>query len=528
MSKVPSDHSTVSDKFAARVKNLESVGNSQELKLTTREFFLDDFNKTLFPLKTNKLLVELGESEIISYIKKCLDVKEPSYSFLHQRRLYASKVSRHVRRTVKLDVVTEYYFYDLTLRNRVLFRKPHVADRQHYGYRFDHGSPITPTSAYKGFRGAISEYGKTYKYSMSFDVAAYFNSIYHYDLVSWFSELKAKQDDVDGFSQVLREINSARSIECLPQGIYPTKMIGNDFLRFIENYFELKSAKIVRFMDDICLFSDVKNDLHSDFQIIQKLLGDKGLSVNPQKTRETESSHIGIEKAIDVIKKSLLDRRRLQVMHGYDDEGDAVVSTSISKLPFSREELNYVDGILGRPEIEEEDAELILTIMGEHARRVESRIPYILEKFPHLTKNVYNLCGQIENKEFIAEVIITSIRESERLMEFQLFWYAAILEDFLMETTKVRDLLNLMFNHRSATVITRAKILEIPCLRHGLPELRNDYLQNGQSDWLAWSSAAGSRDLQPVSRNHMLKYFAKNSNMNQLISVILSKNKVTS
>ena len=70
MSKVPSDHSTVSDKFAARVKNLESVGNSQELKLTTREFFLDDFNKTLFPLKTNKLLVELGESEIISYIKK--------------------------------------------------------------------------------------------------------------------------------------------------------------------------------------------------------------------------------------------------------------------------------------------------------------------------------------------------------------------------------------------------------------------------------------------------------------------------
>ena len=99
----------------------------------------------------------------------------------------------HLRRTVKLDPVAEYYVYDLIFRYRAEFRRPHSKPRSHYGYRFAAGSPIAPTAAYKAFKGALGEHGKTYSHSISFDVASYFNNLYHHDLVSWFAELGAAQ-----------------------------------------------------------------------------------------------------------------------------------------------------------------------------------------------------------------------------------------------------------------------------------------------------------------------------------------------
>src|SRR4029077_7609836 len=121
-------------------------------------------------------------------------------------------------------------------------------------------------------------------YTLSLDISAYFNSIYHHDLVHWCTGIGANQPDIDAFSQFLREINAGRSIDCLPQGLYPCKMVGNSFLSFIDTSNRLKSFFIARLMDDIHLFDDNEATLLSDFHQIQSLLGDKGLSVNPAKT----------------------------------------------------------------------------------------------------------------------------------------------------------------------------------------------------------------------------------------------------
>jgi hypothetical protein len=80
-------------------------------------------------------------------------------------------------------------------------------------------------------------------------------------------------------------------------------MVGNDFLRFIDNSFHLRSAKLARFMDDIYLFSDDEEHLKSDFLTIQRLLGDKGLSVNPKKTKWNEATHVQLEADIDAAKR---------------------------------------------------------------------------------------------------------------------------------------------------------------------------------------------------------------------------------
>ena len=145
------------------------------------------------------------------------------------------------------------------------------------------------------FKGAIADYSRKFSNYVSFDIALYFNSVYQHDIVGWFSELGADSEDVDGTRQLLREINSGRSVDCLPQGLYPTKMIGNDFLRFIDNHHELKSKELVRFMDDFYLFSGEEQNLSDDFQLVQRLLGEKGLSINPQKTRKNSATHTEID-----------------------------------------------------------------------------------------------------------------------------------------------------------------------------------------------------------------------------------------
>jgi len=490
---------------------------------STRDFFMDDFARTLFPLATNRILIEHGEPEIRAYIAKCLDDDEKAYAFAPQKRVFVSKPHGYLRRTVKLDAVAEFYLYDLVFRNRARFRRPHVAVRAHYGYRFENGMPIAATQAYKAFKGGLADYGARYAHSRSMDVATYFNSLYHHDIVSWFYDRNASAEDAEGLGQLLREIAAGRSVDCLPQGLYPAKMIGNDLLRFVEEYHDLKSNQVIRFMDDIVLFADDEQAILDDFQTIQRLIGDKGLSLNSRKTKLDEHVRASIDSSIDTVKRQLLRRRRIEITTGYTEEGAEIVKRAIVKTPLNEQEMSYIDSILNQADIEEEDAELLLTIMRGHASRLEKRLPDIMAAYPHLAKNVHGFCSDFEDKELLAEMLLTLAKRQGRMPESQLFWFCAILADELMESSPASALISVLFNHPSATAITRAKILEIADLRYGLQELRNEQLASGQSDWLGWASAVGSRALNAGSRNQRMKYWARGSNMNHLVAGIVAK-----
>jgi hypothetical protein len=260
-----------------------------------------------------------------------------------------------------------------------------------------------------------------------------------------------------------------------------------------------------------------------DFNVIQKLVGDKGLSINPQKTKWNAATHATIDRQIDDVRKKLLDRRRILITTGYDETGEDIVEEVLLSQPLSKAELEYIDNIFNLQEIEEEDAELILTIMRSHTGKVEKRLPYLIKQYPHLIKSVHGFCAHVPDKEHIGDLILQTIQSSPLVTEFQLFWFAVMLEDYLMDTSKVALLISSLFSHRSSTSITKAKILEIADLRFGLPELRDGFLRSGQSDWLAWASAVGSRSLKATTRNHTLTYFGKSSPLNRLIATVAAK-----
>lgn len=492
--------------------------------MTTQNFYEADYFSTLFPMQTNRVMVQKFGKEISDYIyQKILDPTSPTDSFLLQQRVYATKPHGHLRRTVKLDPVAEYFIYDLVYRNRSQFRKPVSDIRASFGYRFDSGAPIPISKAYRDFKARISECRAKYKAHVKFDIASYFNSLYHHDLSHWFSAKEGVTDnDKAAFGQFFREINGGRSIDFLPHGIYPTKMLGNDFLKFIDLSGQLKSAVILRFMDDFYVFDDSEKIVMQDFTRIQQLVGNVGLNVNPAKTNYN-SANADVEDLVTEIKKSLLEVIQVEVpISGLSSLGFEQIELEVENS-LDEGQVDTLLGFLKSDELEESDADLILNVLKAHSDSIVEYLPALLFKFPNISKHIFALSQNITDKEELSEIIFDYLKTSENFLEYQLFWIATIAEECLSKTSNYGKILLRLYELAGDQKIVRAKILEIPEQGFGLKDIRTEHLKTGASEWLSWASAMGTRSLKPDERNYVLGYFSKGSPLNYLISSCVTK-----
>lgn len=383
-----------------------------------------------------------------------------------------------------------------------------------FGYRFLEGQPISSRESYGKFKLAIAQAQQQYKHGLKLDIASYFNSLYHHDIIAWFSESNRNESDVQALGQFLREINNGRSVDCLPQGIHPCKVIGAEFLKFIDNSLQIKSELLLRFMDDLYIFSNEQKALDKDIITIQKIIGEKGLSINAAKTKYINSESSKKEN-IDDIKVELLQIRRntIEVSGEIEDEAD------IEEL--NEEQVEYLIHLLKEHDISEADVELILVLLQDHENDVFAKIGYFLNKFPSVTRNFYNFCNHVKDIEELSRLICKLLKENSNFTEYQLFWLTKIAEDILSTTYCYREILDLIYNNVNSTIISKAKILEIPENRFSMGDLRREHLRVGKSDWLAWASAIGCRNETKIKRNHELSYYSKISKINSIIGEIV-------
>lgn len=495
--------------------------------MDTKSFFEHDFQASLFPLKTNLLVIQHHHQALEQYIAKILsdDPAHISDNFLTQTRVHAAKPRNHLRRTVVLDPVASYFLYDLIFRNREAFGKAVGPTRQSFGYRFEKDQPVTVHKAYKEFTNEVNlNRVLNYNHMVSFDIASYFNSIYHHDATNWFTSLPGVSGaDGKAFGRFFRETNAGRSIDFLPQGIYPAKMIGSEFLRFIELSGQVKCAQSLRFMDDIYLFDDNAQTLLQDFLRIQELLGLRALNVNPTKTI-VDGEEATIQESASAIQQELasfvenLPPPSMYLGSGadgsfFDDDDD-----DDEKASLDQDQIDRLLELLVDPKADEADAELILSILHEHSESMTTHIPHLLARFPNIVKQLHKLAGQIVAKEELATQLIELLDSKEALLEYQLFWIAVIAEDHLGQTKNFGKLILNLYERTSDYKIARAKILEIPDQSFGLKEIRDEVLKSGASDWPSWAAAVGTRTLKKAERNHALKYFSKGSPLNFLIA----------
>src|SRR6266545_4688491 len=64
-------------------------------------------------------------------------------------------------------------------------------------------------------------------------------------------------------------------------------------------------AVLLRFMDDIYLFDSNHKFVEADFVLIQQLLGEKGLNINPSKTYSGDGVEADMTRRVSAIRKRL-------------------------------------------------------------------------------------------------------------------------------------------------------------------------------------------------------------------------------
>jgi hypothetical protein len=275
-------------------------------------------------------------------------------------------------------------------------------------------------------------------------------------------------------------------------------------------------------MDDFTLFDDDPSVLQQDFIRIQHLLGQNGLNVNPSKTH--------YDKPLGNVQETLSDLHSslLEIVH----EIKFIPTASGVQIVEEEEEVEsnlshgQIDALLvllKDENLDESDAERILFFLRSYSDSVLAQIPALLMRFPNLIKQIHTICGTVTEKEDLAAVMFNYLKEESFFLEYQLFWIACIVEDFLIGCKCYGDILLRLYELTSDFKIARSKILEIPEQGFGFKEIRSEFLKNGQSDWLSWASAIGTRTLKPAERNYLLDYFSKGSALNFLVAECAKK-----
>jgi hypothetical protein len=368
-----------------------------------------------------------------------------------------SKTRFHLRRTVKLDPPSEFFVYDLVFRNRRCFHADHSPNRSSFGFVFKNGKPISSKTAYQQYRAAISRAKSQYKFGMRFDIASYFNSLYHHDLVSRFREIGAVEEDVNLYGRFLREINSGRSLDCLPHGIHPCKVLGADFLKFIDNSVRIRSQRVIRFLDDFNIFAESEKAIQSDFVLIQELLSERGLFLNEGKTLLASNFGRSMTEEIGEIKTQLLRARRELVDasgielgdefleeddENWDDDNvsDEELAEAMERFPvetvtdeiegpvdLTQEQTEYLLDLLNDSDIDESDAELALVLLRDHGNDVLEHMGDPLVKFPGLIHTIYQFSSYIDDKSELCNLVLRFLRGEHFVTEYQLFWITKML-----------------------------------------------------------------------------------------------------
>jgi hypothetical protein len=100
---------------------------------------------------------------------------------------------------------------------------------------------------------------------------------------------------------------------------------------------------------------------------------------------------------IDEIKIELLERRREIVVDEYRRETVEEVDEEEDEEPLTNEQLEYLIGLLKDPDIDESDAELVLTVLKSRDEDVLEHLTDFLERFPSLTRRIYSYSKHIED-----------------------------------------------------------------------------------------------------------------------------------
>ncbi len=130
-----------------------------------------------------------------------------------------------------------------------------------------------------------------YTFAIKADVACHFEHIYQHSLINLLRSAGCDPRAVNLLEEILLAFTQRKSFGII-QGIFPSDLLGNFSLVFVDSDCEVKGVPSVRYVDDIYIFCQSELEARRYLVKLCSLLRDEGLSLNESKTKPVPSENL--------------------------------------------------------------------------------------------------------------------------------------------------------------------------------------------------------------------------------------------
>lgn len=289
---------------------------------------------------------------------------------------------------------------------------------------------------YKKFKEVIENNckNKKYKYILKTDIASYFDTINQHLLINSLRSLSCESGAVNLLEEILlyfRERNSHGII----QGLFPSDLFGNFYLSSIDNQFVINEITLIRFVDDMYIFSDSRSKCLKILNDLCTRLIKEGLFLNENKTKigtveEVHFEETELDRIFEDINEEFQDIEIAYGMDSWEDDQD--------KLEFTEDiELTKVEELYLRHKDAKWQRDKIIKFclpklaLGLSNIAINDAFKYIV-KFPHLTRDYCIYLSRFARvNQSLKTRISKLITEDDIIYDFQYMWLYTCLMFFI-------------------------------------------------------------------------------------------------
>lgn len=388
------------------------------------------------------------------------------------------------------------------------YRLSHEADDDSYMF-------IDPSIAYNDFisyQNSLCENAE-YSYIVETDVANYFERIYHHNLIDLLEGLNCDMEIVTALAQLLRKWNEGLSYG-IPQGLWPSDLLGNVYLRYLDFTMKSENFQYIRYVDDIRVFCKNKIDAKLALIKINQTLRSLGLNIQPSKTfiHEIDDFCHNIHKFSESIEKLKLANENIIInFDPYFNEFE-IIESEITEETFEIIGLDELFNSAIQEHFKEQEIKFCLNAYTHFQKPMA--VSFCLdnfEKLPHLSSYFINYLTSLGYDFNIASRILDFLESENNLYSWQEMWllrYFYLTPKFDTNlVTYLRKIFldsNKLVANRSIAALILGKIGTIQELN-----LLKDNFNKTDSLWIKRSIILGIARLPDSVRNHVYGYWKR-------------------
>ncbi len=285
--------------------------------------------------------------------------------------------------------------------------------------------------SYQEFKTAITSNAECgqFTHAATIDITSYFVHLNHHVLENLLTESQVPQPLITVLVKHLLENWSGRFSYGIPQGLYPSDLLGNFYLSTLDTYLASRGIQSLRYVDDLVLFYRAERDARVSLAPICQFLRTIGLDLNESKSKivtvqELIHEHTELDTLFENARQEVIeifDEVDFFPSYGFldpweefaDEEGyelePAIELLAIEKLWDSRVQVtgakrdqmdNFCLGALGHI-ASDLAVDIVLSELGNRPHLTRSYCKYI-SKFIHGDNQVQKrLCNFIERDQCV-------------------------------------------------------------------------------------------------------------------------------